>query len=189
MVVWENWPKGFVGVSIPPYILKVVSLQDVSRASAVNGAVYVLGHRILSLGLPDESQSLPASIELEGVPDILTADIVITDQKHLLHAGNIAFPPESACRYACAILVLDQPMNVPIPKPPEGEDKEVSLDSCIVTFPPGSLSNGVSRNVVRALQMGQETLSCPSDKCTLSIQEWMRIANISLASRYFVHVD
>lgn len=141
--------------------------QGFCRASAVNGGVYILGHRILSLKLPDESQSLPASIELEGVPDILTADIVITDQKHLLHAGNIVFPPQSACQYACAILVLNKPMNVPIPKAPEGEDRETSLDSCIVTFPPGSLSNGFSSNVVRALQTGQETLSCPSGKYIL----------------------
>lgn len=125
-----------------------------------------MGHNIISLTLPDESQSSPASIEMDGVPDILTADIVIADEKHLSHAGKNISTEEPFHHHVCAIAILNQSVGVPLPKSADGDGKEKSVDTCVVTFPPGSLPNGAAQNVVRALQMGEDTLSCPSGKCS-----------------------
>ncbi|GJJ07809.1 hypothetical protein Clacol_002014 [Clathrus columnatus] len=149
--------------------------QGFCRACAVNGGVYILGHKILSLKLPDESRSSPAAIELEGVPDTLTADIVIADQRHLLHAdtGRPISSEEPVPQCAYAIAILNRPIGVPVSISPEEETKGHPLDTCIVTFSPGSLPTGASAVVVRALQVGEDTLSCPSGKYILYL--WTKL--------------
>jgi len=157
--------------------------QGFCRTSAVNGGIYILGRNINALCLPTtyESESKSALIELRDVPDILTADIVITDQTYLSHVGKsehqkndpgvVAEQLEGKlCAYG--IVILNQSVSFPQPAPsssdpltagPETEadgTAEQTPTTAVIVFPP----RAAGESAVRILQMGDETLSCPAGK-------------------------
>ncbi|KAF8509649.1 FAD/NAD-P-binding domain-containing protein [Hysterangium stoloniferum] len=158
--------------------------QGFCRTSAVNGSVYILGRNINALCLPttSESESKPASIELQDVPDVLTADIVITDRTYLSHVGNLEHHENNSgviaeqsegtsCAYG--IVILNQSVSFPQPSSsdpltpaPETEADGTAEEppaSAVIVFPPRAAGEGA----VRILQMGDETLSCPAGKYIL----------------------
>lgn len=156
-----------------------------SRTCAVKGGVYILGRKVISLHFPSEafpSEADRASIRLEEVPDILTADVIITSQDYL-PGSNLAETDNQEPVYVCGIVIIDRPIVLPSSENPsiQTPSREVAandskdttsdqsrLDTAVVMFAPGSLPEGKAPNVVRILQMGESTLSCPKGKCELS---------------------
>jgi hypothetical protein len=144
-----------------------------------------LGRNINLLRLPATSsdfESKAASIELQDVPDTLTADIVITDPAYLSYVlkpdrqeNSIDVNAEQlkGTSGAYGIVILNQSLLLPQPAPspsdlstvlPETQadgTAEQTSATVMIIFPPRT----AGKSAVRILQMGDETLSCPAGKC------------------------
>jgi len=161
--------------------------QGFCRTCAVKGGTYILGRKILSLNLPSamddyaSSEAARASIQLEDVPDILTADFVIASSDYL--PSSSPGDSQNEIDYACCIAITDRPLSSSLPPPSAGEvasfepsynasSDQPEPDTAVVVFPPGSLPEGNAPNAVRVLQMGEATLSCPRQKYILYL--WTR---------------
>ncbi|KAF8495594.1 GDP dissociation inhibitor-domain-containing protein [Gautieria morchelliformis] len=72
---------------------------------------WFLGRKILSLRLPLEADR--ASIRLQDVPHVLTADVVIASRDYL--PASVLPEPDTteASAYACGIVIVDRPIAVP----------------------------------------------------------------------------
>ncbi|KAF8590293.1 FAD/NAD(P)-binding domain-containing protein [Ramaria rubella] len=164
--------------------------QGFCRTCAVKGGVYILGRKIISLRLPSDAaaEAGRASIELENVPDVLTADLVITSQDYLTDSS--LSQPDTRSNCACAIAIVDRPISFPLPltaQPPREEngtederaasDRGAHPDTAVVVFPPGALPAGGAPNAVRVLQMGEDTLSCPRGKYI--IYAWTQVSELA----------
>ncbi|KAF8510900.1 hypothetical protein JB92DRAFT_3144248 [Gautieria morchelliformis] len=103
----------------------------------------------------------------------------------LRDSGTVLARSSLACVF-CGILIVDRPIAFPSSAQASAETPshahetptddventapdpdEAQLDTAVVTFAPGSLPEGKAPNVVRVLQMGQGTLSCPKGKYIL----------------------
>ena len=182
MGVLESWRKDFVGAFLCMVCPTVSFHTPVSRACAVNGGVYILGRKVISLQLPSgvsPSEATRASIRLEDIPDVLTADLIIASQEYL-PVSNLPEADTKDPVYVCGIVIVDRPITFPSSEHTSiksssrnttANDAENTasdqsqLDTVVVVFAPGSLPEGKASNVVRILQMGENTLSCPKGKC------------------------
>lgn len=123
-----------------------------------------------------------ATIQLEDIPDVLTADFVIASRDYLPLENPSE--PQNETEYACCIAITDHPLSLPAPPPvsaeplkddasfechPDTMSTKPQYDTVVVVFPPGSLSGGKASNPVRVLQVGEGTLSCPREKCDACI--------------------
>ncbi|KAF8529845.1 GDP dissociation inhibitor-domain-containing protein [Gautieria morchelliformis] len=175
--------------------------QGFCRTCAVNGGVYILGRKFLSLQLPSgaEAEAGRASICLQDVPDVLTADVVIASRDYLpasvLPEPNTDTAEDTAYVF-CGIVIVDRPIAFPSSAQASAETPshaheapvddvgnaapdpdEAQLDTAVVTFAPGSLPEGKAPHVVRVLQMGEGTLSCPKGKYILYL--WTQADSVS----------
>lgn len=117
---------------------------------------------------------------MEEAPDILTADLVIASQDYLPRTIVSDGATEEPV-YLCGIVIIDRPIAFPLTVKPSVQTfsneeattrgsegtalEQSSVDTAVIVFAPGSLPEGKSTNVVRILQMGDGTLSCPQGKC------------------------
>ncbi|KII96080.1 hypothetical protein PLICRDRAFT_35041 [Plicaturopsis crispa FD-325 SS-3] len=154
--------------------------QGFCRTAAVNGAVYILGRRILSVvESSGEAHGVdpPYTVELEDVPDKLTCDLLISSSQ------NMVFPLQHPPKYissvsdgvpqyvaiARCIAIVDKP--VIFPRANEGTDggdveSEVAptIDTSVLVFPPASVESASSTVSVTALVTGEGSLSAPKGK-------------------------
>ncbi|KAF8510898.1 hypothetical protein JB92DRAFT_3144246 [Gautieria morchelliformis] len=131
---------------------------------------WFLGRKILSLQLPLEADR--ASIRLQDVPHVLTADVVIASRDYL--PASVFPEPDTteASAYVCGIVIVDRPIAVPpsaqasagtpsheapVDDVENTAPDEAQLDTAVLMFAPGSLPEGKAPNVVRVLQMGEGT--------------------------------
>lgn len=165
-------------------MLCVVIYYVVNRTCAVSGGIYILGRPIISLSLPNLNSETPkpASIELEDVPDVLTADVVLMEEDYLayLPEQKPVTQDDQGQKTAFAILILNAPVDFPkseAVKSAEGgsnEESEVHGQvhqdekprTAVVVFPP--LKEESHPYAVHMMVMGDETLSCPRGKCKTS---------------------
>lgn len=141
------------------------------RTCAVNGGVYILGHRVVSLTRQDASPRF--SLALADVPDVLTADVLISSRDYL--PNTVLQPLKAAAmsfQLSCAALV-NFPLKLSVSKAGGVEDMEDANspfmpDNCLIVFPPGSVPSGKSETAVRVLITGSKTMSCPSGTCLYS---------------------
>ncbi|KIJ41489.1 hypothetical protein M422DRAFT_255394, partial [Sphaerobolus stellatus SS14] len=145
---------------------------------AVNTGVYILGRPIVSLFLPEPESNTPAKIELQDVPDVLSADIVVMEGSYLSCTNNnimeekvTGVAENSSTLAAHAVVISNTPVVFPpaeTKKPQGGETEaeaakpEVTRTAAIV-FPPSSMHP----YAVQMMVMGEETLSCPRGKYIL----------------------
>ncbi|KZV87657.1 FAD/NAD(P)-binding domain-containing protein [Exidia glandulosa HHB12029] len=105
--------------------------QGFCRTAAVHGAVYILGRKLVSLSHDEKWR-----IELDGVPDVLTADVLLTNDT------------DAKEKTACLVALTDTP--------PHMDDSESSADDALLIFPPASIPT-----VVRGLVSGARSMSAP----------------------------
>ncbi|KAF9008862.1 GDP dissociation inhibitor-domain-containing protein [Cyathus striatus] len=138
--------------------------QGFCRAAAVNGAVYILGRKILGLSQSSEKSDHAIStstsrhtIELEDVPDTLTCDLLITSTSHIpsnpvlqtSHPSSIhSHPVDSAKAMARCILIFDRAFSSVVNNllteelldgSNRSEENKERLGSAVLIFPPSTV--------------------------------------------------
>jgi len=124
--------------------------QGFCRASAVNGGVYILGRRILSL-----ESTTPFTLTLEDFPENLTSTIVIGPdvpmEKKKVWASSSRFSNDMA---RC-VAIIDKPLSV----------RGTAADGAVLVFRPGTVQGGSSSVSATGFVTGEASMSCPRGKC------------------------
>jgi hypothetical protein len=138
--------------------------------SAVHGGAYILGHEIISLEEPQQSQesedatSAVWKFRLRDVPDILTANLFISKPGHpqLSHLWPQSMPENNSTSPPVIVKCV-----AVIPSPVE-EDM-----TALRVFPPGSFvsqQRAAHDKAVASLITGSDTMSCPRDSSQFFLQ-------------------
>lgn len=157
--------------------------QGFCRASAVGGAVYILGRSIRSLMSLDPAEpehpfltSEPArfAVEVDDLPDSLHCQCLISSTSilpgHLRTRADIIRPTIPSCSFpqpfaiARCIAIVDGSINFPCYL--DTEDSGNASDSSLLVFPPESLEGGLSTSAVHVMTAGPGTMSAPAEKST-----------------------
>ena len=170
--------------------------QGFCRTAAVSGATYILGHNVSSVQTSgDGAADRKYKIELEGLEETLTCDLIITSpgypspEEPSTVAGTSGHPTSSpGYPVARAAAILDRPLTFSSPEAPqEGatdlavpdeaeaeltEDQSPQrqeLDTALLVFPPSSVPGGSAQAAANALFTGEGSMSSPRGRCTSSI--------------------
>jgi RAB protein geranylgeranyltransferase component A len=166
--------------------------QGFCRTAAVNGGVYILSKRILSLEhlvepLPPHKtlclQSCSYVITLEDFPEQLSCKLIISSPDYVpsnLRPSVGFVPPASSSggqgfTLARCIAIIDQPISFhyvpessyPGPGKPSSSHEPVpeKADNALFIFPPSSLVGGSRKVSATVLVMGEGSMSAPRGKC------------------------
>jgi Rab proteins geranylgeranyltransferase component A len=165
--------------------------QGFCRTAAVAGATYILGRSILSVQTNDQPSAnrRKYSLRMEDVEDDIRCDVLIASHDYsaiVAHQGvavSSASSAPAATSYAVArcIAVIDQPLlfsgfNGPseaaedsietgfVEDTVSSSSQKLEVDTAVLVFPPGSVTNGSSTVAVHALLTGEGSMSSPRGK-------------------------
>jgi Rab proteins geranylgeranyltransferase component A len=166
--------------------------QGFCRTAAVQGAVYILGRKVVSITPQEKDKDDPRQgdfeVEVDDIPEKLTCDLILSAADLVLPSlSSLAksipvpdLPPIPSL--ARGIAILDQPIYFDAPQveianePPadvrvEGEetsnlDARGPIDTAMLVFPPSSVPGGSTSVAVTALVTGEASMSTPTGKCT-----------------------
>ncbi|WFC94374.1 hypothetical protein MBRA1_001004 [Malassezia brasiliensis] len=125
--------------------------QGFCRASAVNGATFVLGHEIKSLEHNGEQWLL----RLDGIDEVFSAtQLVCAPEAYAAATSDTTSSPPPSLYSHMAIVVVDAPIDWErmgdVPSTPE---------TALLVLPPGSVEG--AEHAVMVLMQGEGTFSCP----------------------------
>ncbi|OJA18371.1 hypothetical protein AZE42_00727 [Rhizopogon vesiculosus] len=160
--------------------------QGFCRASAVGGAVYILGRSVTSLMSRDPAEPEhpvltpdPArfAIEVDDFPERLHCQCLISSTtllpEHLRSQADIIQPTIPSCSspqpFAIARCIAIVDGSITLPSSLDSEDSGNASDSSLLVFPPESLEGGSTKSAVHVMTAGPGTMSAPAGKGILYI--------------------
>ena len=125
--------------------------QGFCRASAVNGATFVLGHAIKSLEHNGEQWVL----HLDGIDEVFSASqLACAPEAYAAATSDAITTPPSSLYWHMAIVVVDAPIDWER----MGDDPSTP-ETALLVLPPGSVEG--AEHAVMVLMQGEGTFSCP----------------------------
>ncbi|KAH8115765.1 FAD/NAD-binding domain-containing protein [Phellopilus nigrolimitatus] len=166
--------------------------QGFCRVCAVSGGTYILGHDILAFQEANAEGVTSHCLNLGGIPENLTSDIIIVSSDLLSKLKNedgadLEGHSSEGSHIAHCIAIIDGTIASLLTQQAaseEGRTEETdsvdvddgqarTVDSALLVYPPNVLSTGSAQSPVNAIINGEGTLSCPRGKSLLYLSTAM----------------